>query len=74
MTILQQFDYSKVKDYQMEGYDLDDGQVIAWAMNYASYEELERVAKAIYGIYVQRRKQERPQSHQENRKLRKQYH
>lgn len=44
----------------MDSYDITPEQVIDWAVNYAGYDDLETVAKAIYGHYVERRKRERP--------------
>lgn len=54
-------------------YDLTEDQIIDWAINYAGFEELESVAKALYGIYAQRRKTEYPELHKTNKKIRKKY-
>ena len=54
----------------MESYELESNDVIEWAYYYAGYDELEEVAKSIYGIYVDRRKKERPDEHRKNRQKR----
>ncbi len=56
----------------MEPYDLDAEKVIAWAVSYADYASLEKVAKAVYSVYVQRRKDDYPEEDREN-KRRRQY-
>lgn len=58
----------------METYDVTSDQVIDWAIQHASYEELERTAKALYGLYVEERKRKYPEQQKTNRryyKLRK---
>lgn len=66
------------KEYQMEAYELTSEQITTWAIEYASYEELEQVAKGLYGVYVQRRKHEHPDQHRKAKAykstLRKQPH
>jgi len=47
----------------MEDYELEPDKIINWAVEYASYEDLQTVAKAIYGIYSLRRKKEKPEEH-----------
>jgi hypothetical protein len=51
--------------------DLTTDDIIDWLLNYASYEETEKVAKAIYSIYVQRRKTEYPELHIINKNAKK---
>lgn len=55
----------------MNDYELEPDVVIEWAMSYADYRELEKVAKALYGIYVERRKNEHPEDHKRNKQVRK---
>ena len=55
----------------MESYELDADKVIEWGVNHADFDELERVSKALYAVYVQRRKQEFPDKHKENRRHRR---
>lgn len=57
----------------MESYELDQDKIITWGIQYASYEELERTAKALYGVYVDRRKKEQPDLHKANKKAKKKY-
>lgn len=52
----------------MDTYDVTPGSILDWAQQYASYEELEQVAKALYSIYVQERKHNYPEEHKKNRK------
>ena len=52
--------------------DLQPEVIISWAVEFASFEDLEIVAKALYGIYVQRRKNDFPDIHKENRRKRRQ--
>lgn len=52
-------------------YELDPDQIIKWASDYASYEDLEKTAKALYGIYVIWRKREYPKLHQQAKQQRK---
>lgn len=40
----------------MEAYEITADVIFEWADEYASYEELEKVAKGLYGIYIQERK------------------
>ena len=56
-------------DSTTQSYELPEDVIIDWASQYASYEELERVAKAVYHIYVTRRMQEHPESHAASIKL-----
>lgn len=44
----------------MEPYELDKDKIILWAQGYATYQELEDCAKAIYAIYVMQRKKDHP--------------
>ena len=53
----------------MEPYELTKDQIINWAINYAGYEELEEVAKAVYSQHKQRQKAERPDEFQNAKKL-----
>ena len=55
----------------MESYELDPDKIIAWAVNYANYDDLEKVAKAVYGVYVQQRKHDHPKEHKKNKQLRR---
>lgn len=57
----------------MQDYELDPDQIINWATDYASYEELERVSKALYGIYAVWRKRDYPKVHQAAKAQRKQF-
>ena len=43
--------------------ETDKEKVIDWALNYATYEELEETAKALYALYVQQRKHDYPDKH-----------
>lgn len=43
--------------------ELNKDEIIDWAVSWASYKELEDVSKALYGLYVQRRKAEKPEVH-----------
>lgn len=52
----------------METYELTPDQIIDWAMQHASYEELELVAKTVYGVYVDERKHKYPTEHKANKK------
>ena len=58
----------------MEIYEITQDVVIEWADSYASDEELENTAKALYSIYVQHRKATQPEKHLANRKAHKQLH
>ena len=48
--------------------DLDKEQIVDWAINYASYEDVESASKALYALYIQRRKQEKPQEQSNTKK------
>lgn len=55
---------------------IDSGEItpeliIDWAIQYASYEELEKVSKGLYGIYAQQRKNDYPKEHREQKAIRK---
>lgn len=52
-------------------YDLTADEVLEWCNDYASYEDLEHTAKAVYAIYVQERKQKYPEKHQANKVAKK---
>ena len=41
----------------METYEVTPELILGWANEQASFKELEQVAKALYSIYVQERKQ-----------------
>lgn len=56
----------------MESYELTKEQVIDWAINYASYEELEETAKAMYSHHKQRQKTERPYEYVNAKKIKNQ--
>lgn len=43
--------------------ELNQDDIIDWAVSWASYKELEEVSKALYGLYVQRRKADKPEVH-----------
>jgi len=43
--------------------ELNQDDIVDWAVNWASYKELEEVSKALYGLYVQRRKLDKPEVH-----------
>jgi hypothetical protein len=60
-------------DMIMESYELEPDKIINWAINYASYEELENTAKAVYSIYTMRRKKENPQAHKSAKQARRQF-
>ena len=57
----------------MSSYEITQEEIIDWASNYASEEELETTAKAIYSIYVQNRKANHPEQHKANRVARKRH-
>jgi hypothetical protein len=57
----------------MEEYELEPDKIINWAVNYASYEDLQTVAKAIYGVYNIRRKKENPAEHYAAKKARRDF-
>ena len=50
-------------------YDLTAENIVDWANNYASEEDLELTAKAIYSIYVQNRKRKYPEEDKANKKI-----
>lgn len=52
----------------MVTYDLTPDQIVDWAFNYASYEELELTAKTLYGLYVEERKRKYPEAQKANKK------
>lgn len=45
----------------MEAYELDKKTIVEWAADYASYEELETVAKAVYNVFKARQHDEHPE-------------
>lgn len=53
-------------------YDLDPDKILIWATDYASYEELEQTAKALYGVYVIWRKRSYPEQHAKAKMQRRQ--
>ena len=55
----------------IEPYDLTFDEVVAWANNYSTFEELEKTAKALYSIYVQERKSKYPELHKANKQAKK---
>lgn len=57
----------------METYELDPDKIISWAINYAGYEDLESAAKAIYAVYVERRKKEFPDKQRSAKQLKNNY-
>lgn len=57
----------------MQEYELEVENIIDWAINQANYEDLEKVAKALYAIYVMQRKREHPEDHRANRQLRRKF-
>lgn len=57
----------------METYELDQDKIITWATEYASYEELEGVAKAIYSVFKSRQKAEMPDKYKQAKEYRKKY-
>ena len=52
----------------METYELTPDRVVDWAMHYASYDELQLVAKTLYGLYVEERKHKYPAEQKANKK------
>lgn len=56
-----------------EDFDLEPDKIINWAVKYSSYEDLEVVAKALYGIYVIQRKRKFPKEHRKAKQLKKKY-
>jgi hypothetical protein len=57
----------------MADYEITKEDMISWAINYATYDDLEEIAKSLYGLYVQRRKHEHPQAHSAARQMKKKY-
>jgi hypothetical protein len=57
----------------MEAYELEPDKIINWAINYAGYDELEMTAKAVYSVYIARRKKENPKAHEIAKDARKKY-
>jgi hypothetical protein len=57
----------------MEANEITTEKLVAWAEDYASYEDLERAAKALYGMYVQRRKIENPKAHSANKRAKQKH-
>lgn len=55
----------------MESYELDPETILEWATEYATYEDLETVAKALYGVYAYTRKQLSPEDHARAKKIKK---
>lgn len=51
--------------------ELNKDEIIDWAVSWASYKELEEVSKALYGLYVQRRKAEKPEVHKQIKQKKK---
>lgn len=51
----------------MEPYEVKVEDAIKWANDYASFKELESVAKAIYSIYKIRQKEDKPDEYEKNR-------
>jgi hypothetical protein len=51
--------------------ELNKDEIVDWAVNWASYKELEDVSKALYGLYVQRRKAEKPEVHKRAKQIKK---
>lgn len=58
----------------MESHDIEPDRIIDWAVSYADYDELEKVAKALYSLYIQRRRTEQPEAQAKARKWRNKYH
>ena len=59
----------------LKGYmELNQDDIIDWAVNWASYKELEDVSKALYGLYVQRRKADKPEVHKRIKQIKKTKH
>lgn len=52
----------------MGTYELTPDQIIDWALEYASYEDLKLVAKTVYGVYADERKHKYPTEQKANRK------
>lgn len=57
----------------METYELEPDKILNWAIDYASYEDLELTAKPLYSIYKARQKAEKPEKYKEAKQFRKQY-
>lgn len=52
----------------METYELTPDQIIDWALEHASYEDLKLVAKTVYGVYADERKHKYPAEQKANKK------
>lgn len=57
----------------MEPYDLEKKDIIAWATNYADYDDLEQTAKAIYALYKERQRADKPSDFKAAKSKRKTY-
>lgn len=57
----------------METYELEPDKIINWATEYASYEDLDQVAKSLYSVFKARQKAEKPESYKEAKQYRKKY-
>lgn len=57
----------------METYELEPDKIINWATEYASYEELEQVAKSLYSVFKSRQKSEKPDLYKQAKQYRKKY-
>ena len=57
----------------METYELEPDKIINWAIEYASYEDLEQTAKALYSLYKTRQKAEKPELYKDAKQYRKKY-
>jgi len=53
--------------------DIKEQDILDWAMNYASYDELERTSKALYSIYAQERKNNHQEKQTANKQTKKQF-
>jgi len=51
----------------MDTYEITPEQITEWALQYASFEDLETAAKSLYAIYGQERKRDYPEVHKANR-------
>lgn len=61
------------KGGMMESYEIEPDNIINWAVEYASYEDLEAVAKSLYSIYIMRRKKENPPAQKAAKVMKKQF-
>ena len=57
----------------METYELEPNKIINWAIEYASYEDLEQTAKSLYSLFKTRQKAEKPELYKEAKQYRKKY-